>query len=82
MSPTIYRERSYRFYFHSNEEPRMHVHVACPDGKAKFWLEPFVALATFRGIKRHHVKEIQEIVESREKEFKDAWNRHFDQSNH
>ncbi len=23
----------------------MHVHVACPDGEAKFWLEPLVALA-------------------------------------
>ncbi len=27
MSPTVFRERGYRFYFFSREEPRMHVHV-------------------------------------------------------
>ena len=77
MSPTIHRERAYRFYFNSNEEPRMHVHVSCPDGKAKFWLEPFVVVATFRGMKHHQLNEVQKIVENHEKEFRDAWNRHF-----
>ncbi|MDO9130066.1 MAG: DUF4160 domain-containing protein [Anaerolineales bacterium] len=51
MSPTIHREGPYRFYFNSREESRMHVHVESPDGKAKFWLGPFVALADFRGLK-------------------------------
>jgi hypothetical protein len=40
MSPTIFREAGFRFYFFSREEPRMHVHVQCADGEAKFWLEP------------------------------------------
>ena len=40
MSPTVFRYRSYRFYFFSREELRMHVHVFSPDGEAKFWLEP------------------------------------------
>lgn len=31
--------------FFSREESRMHVHVSHPDGEAKFWLEPSVALA-------------------------------------
>jgi hypothetical protein len=43
MSPTIYREGQYRFYFNSNEEPRQHVHVEGQNGKAKFWLEPILA---------------------------------------
>ena len=80
MSPTIYREGAYRFYFHSNEESRMHVHVACPDGKAKFWLEPFIAPAFFRGIKRHQLKKVEKIIEEQEEEFKNAWNRHFTQN--
>lgn len=77
MSPTIYKEGRYRFYFNSREEDRMHVHVESPDGMAKFWLEPFVALADFRGLKQHELKEIQRLVEAHEKDFKDGWNRHF-----
>jgi epoxyqueuosine reductase QueG len=33
--PTILREGPYRLFFCSREEPRMHVHVAHPDGEAK-----------------------------------------------
>ena len=29
MSPTIFREDGYQFFFFSREEPRMHVHVYC-----------------------------------------------------
>lgn len=81
MTPTIYRERAYRFFFNSNEESRMHVHVSCPDGQAKFWLEPNVTLATFRRIKEHQLREVQAIVEEHEEEFKNAWIKYFGQSN-
>ena len=77
MSPTIFRYGAYRFYFNSREEDRMHVHVDSTDGKAKFWLEPFVALADFRDLKQHELKEIQRLVESHEEQFRDAWNKHF-----
>jgi len=36
MAPTIFREGSFRFFFFSREEPKMHVHVSRPDGEAKF----------------------------------------------
>jgi len=45
MSPSVFKEKGYRFYFLSNEEERIHVHVTCEDGEAKFWLEPAVSLA-------------------------------------
>jgi hypothetical protein len=48
VSPTIFRNGPYRFYFFSREELRMHVHVQCPDGEAKFWLEPVISLAQIR----------------------------------
>ena len=80
MSPTIHRAGPYRFYFHSNEESRMHVHVSCSDGKAKFWLEPFVVLSNFHGMKRHQLKDVEKIIEEQEEEFKNAWNRHFTQN--
>lgn len=75
MSPTIYREGPYRFYFNSREET--HVHVAAPKGRAKFWLEPFVVLADFRGLKKHELNDIQRIVEENEEVFKHAWLKHF-----
>lgn len=42
MSPTVFRERGYRFFFFSREESRMHVHVEAGSGEAKFWLEPTI----------------------------------------
>ncbi|MEI6153086.1 MAG: DUF4160 domain-containing protein [Deltaproteobacteria bacterium] len=40
-------EKGYRFYFLSNEEDRIHIHVTCENGEAKFWLEPIVSLAVY-----------------------------------
>lgn len=77
MSPAIYQQAAFRFDFNSREEDRMHVHVESPDGKAKFWLEPFVALADFRDLKQHELKEIQRLVESNEEQSRDGWNEHF-----
>jgi hypothetical protein len=45
MSPTIFKEGSYRFFFFSREEPRKHVHIVSNEGEAKFWLEPEIELA-------------------------------------
>lgn len=39
MSPTIFRERGYWFFF-SREEPQTQVHMVCAEGEAKYWLEP------------------------------------------
>jgi len=49
VSPTIFREGPYRFFFFSREESRMHVHVASSDGEAKFWLAPRLELAENHG---------------------------------
>ena len=56
----------------------MHVHVSCPDGEAKFWLEPIVALANFTGLSAVQLREIQEAVEERRDEIEKAWQKHFD----
>lgn len=78
MSPTIFVYGSYRFFFFSREEPRIHVHVACPNGHAKFWIEPIVALADFSGkISKKELKEIQSLVEERHDEIRKAWKEHF-----
>lgn len=77
MSPTIFREDGFRFYFFSREESRMHVHVQCADGEAKFWLEPSVQLAQNQGLKAHQVRAVQLLVEEHADEIRRAWTRYF-----
>ena len=77
MSPTVFRDGPYRFYFFSREEPRMHVHVSCADGEAKFWLEPVVALAQNYGLNERQVKDAQALVEVHADECRKSWKAHF-----
>jgi len=77
LSPTVLRYKSYRFFFFSREEMRKHVHVMSPEGEAKFWLEPIVALAEKSGLSARQLKEIQGVVERRKDEIDRAWNKHF-----
>lgn len=55
----------------------MHVHVQSPDGEAKFWIEPEIALAKSHGLADHQINQILKIVGAREQEIRDAWNEHF-----
>jgi Domain of unknown function (DUF4160) len=77
VSPTIFRDGSFRFYFFSREEPRIHVHVQCPDGEAKFWLEPAVAVAQNHGLTEQQVRTAQRLVEEHIGEIRSAWTKHF-----
>ena len=77
MSPTVLRYKNYRFFFFSREETRKHVHVECPDGEAKFWLEPIISLANSSGLNTRQLKELQRIVEGRKDEIDRAWETHF-----
>ena len=77
MSPTIFRDGKYRFFFFSREEERIHVHVVSPEGEAKFWLEPTVALADYVGLNRRQLLRLQKIVENRKNEIINAWKDHF-----
>ena len=77
MSPTVFRHRKYRFHFFSREEPRIHVHVISPDGEAKFWLDPQVALATNKGLGSVELNEIRRVIEERHEEIREHWRRHF-----
>jgi len=77
MSPTVFREKGYRFFFFSLEEERMHVHVTCSEGDAKFWLEPIVELAMRSGLSSHKLTEIRRIIERRKDDITSAWREHF-----
>jgi hypothetical protein len=77
MSPTVLRVGAYRLFFFSREEERPHVHVAHPDGEAKFWLDPIIEVAVVIGLSAHQLREAREIVTRHEQEVRDAWIRHF-----
>jgi hypothetical protein len=76
MSPTIFREGQYRFFFFSREESRVHVHVVSSDGEAKFWIEPSIELASFDGLSKKQLNSLQKIVEEHKDEIAKAWKNH------
>ncbi len=78
MSPTVFRVGKYRAFFFSREEERRHVHLSSPDGEAKFWIEPILALASHSGLPARELKKMQVIVEAHHAEIVRAWNEHFD----
>jgi len=77
MSPTIFCVGNYRFYFFSREEERIHIHVVSPEGEAKFWVEPIVALVTYTGFSKRQLARLQRIVEEHKNEIVKAWRKHF-----
>ncbi len=77
MSPTVFRDRGFRFYFFSREEVRMHVHVQSPDGEAKFWLEPHIELAHNYGLSEGQLRTAQVLVEAHAHDIRNAWASHF-----
>jgi len=77
MSPTVFRERGFRFFFFSREEERPHVHVVSGDGEAKFWLVPEIELAKNYRYSRKQLKEIESMVEAHYDELIGAWEQYF-----
>jgi hypothetical protein len=77
MSPTVLQIGSYRFYFFSREEERMHIHIVSPDGEAKFWMEPTIALAAYSGLSKTQLNKIQKLIEEHKSEIIKAWQKHF-----
>ena len=77
MSPTVFRERGYRFFFFSREEERPHIHVYSGDGEAKFWIKPEVKLARNYGLTHIQLREIQKIIEEHRNVIETAWRQHF-----
>jgi hypothetical protein len=77
MSPTILREGGFRFYFFSREERRMHVHVQCAEGEAKYWLEPAIELAQNYGLNERQLRSVKALIEAHADDIRDAWAKHF-----
>jgi hypothetical protein len=77
MSPTIFRDGPYRFYFFSREENRIHVHVSSGDGEAKFWLSPVIEAAEVHHLSERELAKLATIIRNHEQQIRQAWARHF-----
>ena len=77
MVPTVFREGSFRFFFFSREEPRIHIHVTHTDGEAKFWLEPAIELAVNQGLNSKQIADALSLVKQHQEEILNAWKSHF-----
>ena len=77
MSPTVLRYKNYRFFFFSREEKRLHIHVHCPDGEAKFWIEPKIELNKNIGLNQKQINEVYNFIKDNKNEIKRAWKKHF-----
>ncbi len=77
MSPTVFSEGPFRFFFLSREEPRIHIHVQHSDGEAKIWLEPRIEVDRAYGLSKPQVNRALRIVQKRESEIRAAWQEHF-----
>ena len=77
MTPTVFRKGSYRFFFFSREETRIHIHVVHPKGEAKFWLDPEISLARNYGLTEKQIATVLSLIRSHESEIRNAWKEHF-----
>ena len=78
--PAVFRHKGFRYGFYSNEgDPREppHVHVSKGNADAKFWLLPEIEVAYNRGHPRAVLRELTEIVTSRQKLLLEAWDEFF-----
>ncbi len=77
MSPTVFRDGPFRFFFFSREETRIHIHVQSADGEAKYWLEPTIELDRNHGLNTTDLSRVEQLVKEHEQEIRNAWNHHF-----
>jgi hypothetical protein len=75
-------ESTIYFYFFSREESRIHVHVFCADGEAKFWLEPEVELVKNYRLTAMQVTQIEKVVRERKNDIINAWHQYFPGGSH
>jgi len=78
--PTVFRARSFRFFFYSKEgQPREppHVHVEQDGREAKFWLRPEAHLAYNDGFSARALPELLTLIEANRERIEKAWDDFF-----
>ncbi|MEW6657541.1 MAG: DUF4160 domain-containing protein [Thermodesulfobacteriota bacterium] len=75
--PTIFRTGPYRFFFYATDrdEP-LHVHVERDDKIVKFWIDP-IRLQYSVGFSRVEIRHIERIVQEQRVKLMEAWHAYF-----
>lgn len=76
--PVVLRYRGYRFFFFSQQgsEP-IQVHVRKGSQRAKYWVEPEVAVVYSIDMNISEVNEIRRVIERHRRRIVEAWHEHF-----
>ncbi len=75
--PTVLVVGPYRFFFYaSDRDEPVHVHIERDDMVAKFWLGPS-RLQSSGGFSRSELAKIQKLVEEYEVKIMEAWHGYF-----
>jgi Domain of unknown function (DUF4160) len=77
VSPTVFREGPFRFFFFLTRGDPPAIHVQSPAGEAKYWIDPNIELARNYGLSAQDLNRVEEIVTEHEGEIRDAWADHF-----
>lgn len=75
--PTVLRAGPYRFFFYaSDRDEPVHIHVERDEKVAKYWLDP-VRLQNSGGFNRLELKQILLIISENQEAVLEAWNEYF-----
>ena len=76
--PTVLLKEGFRFFFYSSEgnEP-VHIHIAKGDAVGKVWLEPEIRIGYFNDFTSKEEKRILNIIVINSKYFKSKWYEYF-----
>lgn len=74
--PTIFEQEGYRFFFYSNDNEPIHVHVRRGGGEAVFAVEEEVALRESQGLKVSELTRAQQLAEEHKGLIVQKWHEH------
>jgi len=77
MSYTVLEERGFRFFFFKREQTRMHIHIDCDHGEAKYWLEPTITLANNHNLSDDDLRVTNELIRANHQQIRDTWREKF-----
>lgn len=77
--PKVFEHNGYRFFFYSNEgippEP-CHIHVRKAEKCAKFWVEPYISLASTYEMTSRELIHLEKLVEEHVDLIRSKWDEH------
>ena len=78
--PKVFEWNGYKFFFFSNEgiprEP-CHIHVRKGDQSAKFWVHPYVSLASSYAMSSHELITLQKTIQENNDLIRRVWDEYF-----